>query len=100
MVAVLNTLFATRTLEVGWARTLSSAWPALVGGAALAAVLLLVDAWIEPPLVTLLVAAPLGAITYLGTLWIVAPEALMRLWRTARGRQAPATAEVEPPTPA
>lgn len=86
LVALLNTTLASRLLGTGWRRTWAAVAPSVVAGAVLAAVLVAVATLIEDPYATLAAAVPVGAVAYLGTLWLVAPEALMRLWRTALNR--------------
>jgi len=86
LVALLNTTLASRMLGTGWRRTWAAVAPAVVAGAVLAVALILVATVIDNPYVTLAAAVPIGAVAYLGTLWLVGAEALMKLWRTALNR--------------
>jgi hypothetical protein len=38
---------------------------------------------IDTPVTALVVSVPLGALAYLGTLWLVAADSLRHLWATA-----------------
>jgi lipopolysaccharide exporter len=101
--AVIGITLAARLLGTGVRRIVTAALPAVCAGVPLAAVLLLVERALDDPWLTLAVATPLGAVTYVGALWLVAPDALRRLWRTAfpsglSGRGAGARA-APPPTP-
>ena len=40
---------------------------------------------IDNPYLQLVVPLPLGGMGYLGTFWLIAPEVLKRLWKTAVG---------------
>ena len=72
-------------LRVGYRRMFTAAWPALAAGVAMCAIMATLTVVIDDPYVRLVVALPLGGMAYLGTLWLIAPEALKRLWKTARG---------------
>jgi O-antigen/teichoic acid export membrane protein len=101
--AVIGIALAARLLGTGGLRIAAAALPAFCAGVPLAAVLLVVERAIDDPWLTLAAALPLGAVTYVGALWLVAPDALRRLWQTAfptglSGRGAGARA-APPPTP-
>lgn len=88
LVAILNTTFAARMLRTGWRRSWAAIRPSIAGGAALAAVLVAISAAIENPQLTLAAAIPAGAASYLGALWLIAPDTLRRLWSMALNRPA------------
>lgn len=81
--SLINIGFAARLLETGVRRILIAVWPPIVAGAAMAAALWPVAATIDNPYLCLAAAVPVGAASYLATLWVIAPEALRKLWRTA-----------------
>ncbi|HWD11541.1 MAG TPA: lipopolysaccharide biosynthesis protein [Solirubrobacteraceae bacterium] len=57
--------------------------PPVLAAAAMAAALLGVNTWISTPVIALLVGVPLGAVVYLGVLWLLAAEQLRTLRRMA-----------------
>ena len=82
---VASVIVAGPMLRVGYRRMFTAAWPALAAGVAMCAIMATLTVVIDNPYVRLVVALPLGGMAYLGTLWLIAPEALKRLWKTARG---------------
>ena len=82
---VASIIVAGPMLRVGYRRMFTAAWPALAAGVAMCAIMATLTVVIDDPYVRLVVALPLGGMAYLGTLWLIAPEALKRLWKTARG---------------
>lgn len=82
---VASVIVAGPMLRVGYRRMFTAAWPALAAGVAMCAIMATLTVVIDDPYVRLVVALPLGGMAYLGTLWLIAPEALKRLWKTARG---------------
>ena len=74
---------ASRLLGTGAGRIGAVTWPPLVAGAAMAAPGLVVLAMVDGSLATLLAGAPAMALVYAATLWLVAPDAIRRLVRTA-----------------
>jgi O-antigen/teichoic acid export membrane protein len=81
--AAIGIALAARLLSAGSGHIARAAWPSLAGGAVMAGVLA-VPVWaIDSPGLSLLVAAPLGAVAYLAALWILAPDSLRYLWATA-----------------
>lgn len=95
--SMIGIIFAARLLETRPRRICSVVWPPLVAGAVLAAVVTLVTVAVEDRYATLVVAAAAGAVTYLGTLWLIAPAAVRKLWHTAFPGRAPSP--VEPVAP-
>jgi PST family polysaccharide transporter len=97
--AAINLLVAGRLLGTGLARILIAAWPPVVAGAAMGLAVWLISAAISDSLLTLVVAVPVGAAVYAGMLWLTAPEAIRKLWRTAfpdrGGEPLPLAAEEE-----
>ena len=81
--AIIGMALAVRLLSANVSEMLAGAWPSIVAGAALAVVLVLVVWGIETPVVALVASVPLGALAYLGTLWLVAADSLRHLWATA-----------------
>jgi O-antigen/teichoic acid export membrane protein len=81
--ALIGIGLAVRLLAADLSEMLAGAWPSLVAGAALAVVLGLVVWGIDTPVIALIVSVPLGALAYLGTLWVVAADSLRHLWATA-----------------
>jgi PST family polysaccharide transporter len=101
--AAIGIALAARLLGTGGRQIATAALPAVSAGVPLAVVLLAVEHTLDDPWLTLAAALPLGAVTYVGALWLVAPDALRRLWRTAfpsglSGGRAEARA-APPPTP-
>jgi PST family polysaccharide transporter len=94
--AVIGILLAARLLETGLTPILRSLWPSVVAGAGLAGALAATDALVSGALLTLLVAAPVGALAYGATLWVVAPSAVRRLWHMARPPAPAAAVEGDP----
>ena len=78
-------IVAGRILKAGYRQMFSAAWPALVAGIAMYAIMAPLTVAIDDPYLQLVVALPLGGMGYLGALWLIAPEVLKRLWRTAVG---------------
>lgn len=100
--AVVGITLAARLLGTGGRRIAVAALPAVCASVPLAAVLLLVERALDDPWLTLAAAVPLGAVAYIGALWLVAPDALRRLWRTAFPRVVSGGAGARaapPPTP-
>lgn len=98
--SLINTALAARLLATGVRRILTAAWPALVGGAVMGAAVELVVLVVDGRYATLAAAAPVGLVAYVGTLSIVAPSVLRKLWRTAfptKGEPDPGP-EPTPPT--
>ena len=95
--ALFGIALASRLLGTGGRRILQAAWPPLAASGALAAVLAMSAAVIADPYVTLAVAVPVGAAAYLGALWLMAPEALRRLWFMAFPKRRPSALGGEPP---
>jgi PST family polysaccharide transporter len=81
--SIINILFASRLLGTGLRKILVAVTPPVVAAAVMAALVAIAAHVISDPLATLVVALPLGAVAYFGTLWIVAPDTLRKLWRTA-----------------
>ena len=81
--AVIGIGLAVRLLSADVSEMLAGAWPSILAGAALAGVLVLVVWGIDTPVVELLASVPLGALAYLGTLWLFAADSLRHLWATA-----------------
>lgn len=81
--AMIGIGLATRLLSADPKHILGSAWPALAAGAVMAG-MLAIPLWaIDSPWVVLIVGVPLGAVAYLGALWILAADSLRYLWATA-----------------
>jgi lipopolysaccharide exporter len=82
--ATIGILLAARLLGTGLRAIAAAAWPAVAAGALLAVALLGVERAVgEEPVLALVVGAVVGGLVYLGGLWLLAPEAIRRLWRTA-----------------
>jgi len=81
--ALIGIGLATRLLSADPKRLLGSAWPSLAAGAVMAAVLALLLWAIDSPWVVLALGVPLGAVAYLGMLWVLAADSLRYLWSTA-----------------
>jgi O-antigen/teichoic acid export membrane protein len=90
--AVIGIALAAHLLSTGAGRIAVAVSPSLVAGGVMAAVLLAVVWMIKSPLPALVVAAPLGVLAYLLTLWIVAADSLRELWALAY----PGSARVAP----
>jgi O-antigen/teichoic acid export membrane protein len=96
--AVINLFLASRMLDTGLRRILVSAAPPLIAGAAMGLVVWVISEIVAGPALTLVIAVPLGAVSYVATLWLIAPEAIRKLWRMAfpdRARGLPLAAEEE-----
>jgi O-antigen/teichoic acid export membrane protein len=76
---------STRVLGLRARDLWAAAWPALVAGAGMAAVLVAVERAIASPWPALLAGCPLGGAVYLGLVRLFAPDALPGLLRLARG---------------
>jgi PST family polysaccharide transporter len=81
--AMIGIGLASRLLAARPSQILAGAWPSLAAGAVLAGVLGLVVWGIDTPVIALVVGVPLGALAYLGALWVVASDSLRHLWATA-----------------
>jgi PST family polysaccharide transporter len=81
--SIINIVFASRLLGTGMRRILVAAAPPVAAGAVMAGVVAVPATVIDDSLATLVVAVPVGAAAYVGTLWVVAPDTLRKLWRTA-----------------
>jgi O-antigen/teichoic acid export membrane protein len=96
--ALINLLLASRMLDTGLRRILVSAAPPLIAAAAMGLVVWVISQIITTPALTLLVAVPVGAVGYVATLWLIAPDSIRKLWRMAfpdRARGLPLAAEEE-----
>lgn len=81
--SLINISVAARMLGTGGRRIWAAAWPPCLAGAVLTAVLVVMNARIDDPYITIGMAVPVGAPVYFGTLWLVAPDVLRKLRRTA-----------------
>jgi hypothetical protein len=93
--SLIGLALASRLLGTGPGRIMAVTWSPLVAAAAMAAPGFVALALIDGSLATLLVAVPAMTLAYVATLWLVAPEAIRRLVRTAfpdwfSGRREPA----------
>ena len=75
----LTILVASRQLRVALWRSAQAIAPAVASVAPMVVVLLAINAAIGPPVLTLLLGIPAGAVTYLGLLLIVSRDSLERL---------------------
>jgi O-antigen/teichoic acid export membrane protein len=95
--SLINIGFAARLLKTGIRAIGVAVWPPAVAGAVMGALLAIVVAVVGNAYATLLLGIPVGGAAYLGAIWLLAPETLRRLWRTAfpeRGEpQLPVAAE-------
>ncbi len=83
---LLNLLVAGRSLRIPLLELLAALRPALLGGTVMSGVvaaLLLLAAPLPPP-TQLLVTVPLGALTYLGTLWFLQRDVVLTAGQTLR----------------
>ena len=81
--ALIGIGLAARLLSAAPGEILHAAWPSAAAGAVMACALV-VPLWaINRPGIVLLVAVPLGALAYLGSLWLLAEDSLRYLWGTA-----------------
>jgi PST family polysaccharide transporter len=85
--SLLSTTVAARLLKTGWRGMWDAAAPSLAAGAVLAMTVVAVDALISDPVLTLVAAIPIGAVAYVGSLWLLAPDVLSKLWQTALNRR-------------
>lgn len=95
--ALIGILLASRLLETGLRAILAAAAPALAAGATLAGAVAATDALLSGAVPTLAVAVVAGGAVYLGTLWLVAPDAIRRLLHMAMpGRVTAGSAPAQP----
>jgi O-antigen/teichoic acid export membrane protein len=94
--SLINIGLASRMLSTGARRIWAVVWPALAGGAAMAVIIELAVLAVDGSVATVAVAAPAGVAAYVGTLWLVAPDALRTLWRTAFSGRAAGAPEPGP----
>jgi PST family polysaccharide transporter len=87
---VVSNCLAPRLLGVTPTRILAAVWRPLTATTGLVVVLLAVELLIQPHLLALITGILLGGTTYICLLWLVARDALRRLWETAFPRPAPA----------
>ena len=88
--AAVAIVFASRMLGTGMRPIGGAAWPAVAAGAAMASVLMAAARLLDDPYVLLVVGGPLGGLSYVLVLWLVAPEALRWLVAKVRGGRADA----------
>jgi O-antigen/teichoic acid export membrane protein len=81
--ALIGIGLATRLLSANPRHVLGSAWPSLAAGVVMAGMLALPLWTIDSPWIVLAVGIPLGALAYLGALWLLAADSLRYLWATA-----------------
>ena len=93
--ALVSIGLASRLLGTGLTRIAGAAWPPLAATAAMGAVLWVLAQAIDSPLVTLAVGGPVAAATYVAALWLLAPEVLRKVWRTALPARAAAPIEAD-----
>lgn len=95
--AAIGIVLASRLLGTGLRAIGVAVWPALAAGAPLAAVAFAGHELLGGhPVLALIATTAAGAAVYLGVLWLVAPAALMRLWRTAFPPPTPAAPPAQP----
>jgi O-antigen/teichoic acid export membrane protein len=96
--AAIGIALAARLLSVGLRQIVRTAWPPVAATLGMAIGLLAVERTVTSPWPALLVGGAVGATLYLGLLWLLAPDAIRHLFRTAfpsrppRGAPAPAAA--------
>ncbi len=102
--AVLSTVFciiqlglAARLLETGWRPIWGAIRYSLLAGTIMAALVALLSAALEDPYVTLALAVPVAALSYLGTLWLLVPDQLVSLWERAVQSRSRSDRPEEPP---
>ena len=76
---------AIRVLGLSARELWNAAWPAIVAGAGMAAVLVPLERAITSPWPAVVAGCTVGAAVYLGLSWLLAPEPLRSLWGLARG---------------
>ena len=97
MFSLIHIVLAGRLLSTGLRRIWIAAWPPLLAGAVMGGVVEGVVLVVEGPYATLGAAAPVGGAVYVATLWVVAPSAMRKLWRTASSAKAQPEPGPQPP---
>jgi O-antigen/teichoic acid export membrane protein len=87
--ALTNTAIGMRIIGVSPRAAWGTVWPSLLATGGMVAVLLPIEQALDSPWPTLIVGAVAGGVTYLGLLWLVARDSLLKLRDTAlaRGRK-------------
>lgn len=84
ILTVTGLVVARRLLGLRLREVARSCAPIAVAGIAAAAIMVGIAALVRDPLITLGLAVPAGAATYLGGLWLVGRDVLEHVWRLAR----------------
>jgi lipopolysaccharide exporter len=79
LLALANTVMASRLLGVQMRRMCAAVWPPVAAGAAMAGVLYFLEGAIDSPWPALLAGGAAGVLVYVGTLWLLARETLVDL---------------------
>ena len=94
--SIASIALAARMLHTGLRAIWAAAFPSLVAGVALAAVIAGLSTVVDNQYLELALAVPLGGLTYIAGLWLIAPDFLRDLWNKAFGSRDSATPATEP----
>jgi PST family polysaccharide transporter len=95
--SIVGIWLAGHLLDVGPRRILSELWPLIAATLPMVAAVAAVDYAIETPVLALLAGTAVGAIVYLGALWLLRPQWIRYLYGRLRARPRPDAEDEQPP---